>query len=317
MKKSNRWFLYAVSAGLLWGVWGVVAKLISENVNPFTNHFLFTAGMLLTLPVVVRKLKRETFNRKGFWWGVAAACFAIAGNVAVFYAFSGGGQASIVIPVTNLYPLVTIIIAILVFKERLNWINVAGILLAVPAILLLSGETLLFTDPALFFSSIGLNGWFLFSLAAIRFCKSAIRFSDCVSVPKISPNCFRFFKTPSKSPGFVMKTAMFCRSSVFVKVSICEAVETNTICGLSAIIVSIFGLIVSPTLGICCASAGKLQNVVTPTRRSPAPTAKTLSVRFGANETARSTRAGILTVLPKSSVISRAGILFCGVGFSL
>lgn len=167
MKKNNQWFLFAVSAGLLWGVWGVVAKLISENVNPYTNHLLFSAGMLLTLPAVLPKLKRATFNARGGVWGIVAASFAIAGNVAVFYAFRKGGQASIVIPVTNLYPLVTILIAVIAFKERLNWLNVAGILLAVPAILLLSGETLLFTDPSAFFKNIGLNGWFLFSLAAI------------------------------------------------------------------------------------------------------------------------------------------------------
>lgn len=53
--KNNLWFVYAVTAGLLWGVWGVVAKLISEDVNPFMNHLLFTIGMLFTLPFVIRK----------------------------------------------------------------------------------------------------------------------------------------------------------------------------------------------------------------------------------------------------------------------
>jgi uncharacterized membrane protein len=80
-----------------------------------------------------------------------------------------GGLASIVIPVTNLYPLVTILIAVIAFKEHLNVINVLGIFIAVPAILLLSGETLIFTDPAAFFAGFGLNQWFLFSIAAI-FC---------------------------------------------------------------------------------------------------------------------------------------------------
>jgi len=167
--KNNTWFVYAVAAGLLWGIWGVVAKLISEDVNPFMNHLLFTVGMLATVPFIIPKCKRSQLKMKGLMWGCIAGCFAIAGNVAVFYAFTKGGQASIVIPVTNLYPLVTIVIAVLAFKERLNLINVAGIMVAVPAILLLSGETLLFTDPSLFVKSIGLNDWFLFSLAAI-FC---------------------------------------------------------------------------------------------------------------------------------------------------
>ncbi len=165
--KNNAWFVYAVTAGLLWGVWGVVAKLISEEVSPYMNHFLFTIGMLGTLPFVLRKCTKATFKWKGLIWGCIAGCFAIAGNIAVFYAFTRGGLASIVIPVTNLYPLVTILIAIVAFKEKLNLLNVLGIFVAVPAILLLSGETLLFTDPSLFLKSIGLNTWFLFSLAAI------------------------------------------------------------------------------------------------------------------------------------------------------
>jgi len=163
--KKNMWFVYAVAAGLLWGVFNVLAKFIS--LDPYVTHVLFSAGVLCTLPFVIRKCTRSCFNAKGFLWACLAAVFAIAGNIALFYAFVKGGQASIVTPVTNLYPLITILIAVAVFKERLNWINVVGILLAVPAILLLSGETLLFTDPAGFFKSIGLNEWFLFSLAAI------------------------------------------------------------------------------------------------------------------------------------------------------
>lgn len=183
--KNNVWFVYAVAAGLLWGIWGVVAKLISEDVNPFMNHLLFTVGMLFTLPFVIRKCTKASFQLKGLVWGCIAGCFAIAGNVAVFYAFSNGGQASIVIPVTNLYPLVTIVIALLAFKEKLKLINVIGILLSVPAILLLSGETLLFTDPSAFFKSIGLNGWFLFSLAAI-FCWGVFSAAQKVTTNHIS-----------------------------------------------------------------------------------------------------------------------------------
>lgn len=118
-------------------------------------------------------------------WGCIDGCFAIAGNVSVFYAFTKGGQASIVIPVTNLYPLVTIVIAVIAFKKKLNIINITGILVAIPAILLLSGETLLFTDPSLFIKSIGLNEWFLFSLAAI-FCWGIFSAAQKVTTNHIS-----------------------------------------------------------------------------------------------------------------------------------
>lgn len=172
--KPEAWILYSIAAAFFWGTWGIVAKLISDDVNPFTNHFLFSVGMLLTLPLVIKKIRSETPsearpNRRGMLWGLVAGVLAIIGNVAVYKAFSTGGLAAIVIPVTNLYPLVTIGIALVVFKEKLNWINVIGILLAIPAVIMLSGESLLFDNPGTFFSSLGLKPWLLYSLMALVF----------------------------------------------------------------------------------------------------------------------------------------------------
>ncbi|WP_046243324.1 DMT family transporter [Hymenobacter terrenus] len=168
-RKPEAWILYSVAAAFFWGTWGVVAKFISADVNPFTNHLLFSGGMLLTLPLVLGRVKKQKPNRKGLLWGLVAGVLAVTGNVAVYKAFSTGGLAAIVIPVTNLYPLVTIVIALLVFKEKLNWINGIGILLAVPAVIMLSGESLLFENPMAFFQSIGPNSWLLYSMVALVF----------------------------------------------------------------------------------------------------------------------------------------------------
>jgi uncharacterized membrane protein len=167
--KKNAWIFYSIAAALFWGVWGVVAKGISEDVTPFANHFLFTIGMLFTLPLILKKIRNEKPNRKGIIWGLISGVLAVTGNVAVFQAFSSGGLAAIVIPLTNLYPLVTIVIALLVFKEKLNWLNGLGILLAIPAVIMLSGQTLLFDDPTTFIKTIGLNTWFFFSFVALFF----------------------------------------------------------------------------------------------------------------------------------------------------
>lgn len=167
--KLEGWVLYSIAAAFFWGTWGVVAKLISDQVSPFTNHLLFSIGMLVTIPLIIKKVRTTRPNRKGIIWGLVAGVLAVTGNIAVYQAFTSGGMAAIVIPVTNLYPLITIVIALLVFKEKLNWINAIGILLAIPAVCMLSGESLLFDDPAAFFSSIGLNSWLLYSLAALFF----------------------------------------------------------------------------------------------------------------------------------------------------
>lgn len=171
--KLEPWILYSITAAHFWGLWGVVAKLISDQVSPFNNHLLFIVGMLFTLPLVIGKVRARP-NRRGILWGLVAGVLAIIGNVAVYQAFTAGGLAAIVIPLTNLYPLVTIAIALLVFNEKLNWINGIGILLAVPAVVMLSGETLLFDDPAAFLRTIGpgsggTQGWLLYLLVVLVF----------------------------------------------------------------------------------------------------------------------------------------------------
>jgi drug/metabolite transporter (DMT)-like permease len=167
--KDRTWLIYAVAASLCWGVWGILAKFISSDISPYLNHMMFTTGMLLTLPVVIARCRRSELNRKGIIWGLVAGVLAVTGNVAVYQSFGMGGLAAVVIPVTNLYPLVTILIAVLVLKEKMHWLNGIGIMIVIPAIIILSGQTQILSDPAGFFRGMGLNVWLLFALVALVF----------------------------------------------------------------------------------------------------------------------------------------------------
>lgn len=167
--KEKSWLIYSVLAALCWGVWGILAKFISSDISPYVNHLLFSIGMLFTIPFVIKKCNWKDANRRGIIWGLMAGLLAVIGNVAVYQSFSSGGQAAVVIPVTNLYPLVTIVIAMLVLKEKMHWLNGIGILLVVPAIIMLSGQYAIFDNPSLFFKNLGLNAWLLFALTALLF----------------------------------------------------------------------------------------------------------------------------------------------------
>ena len=163
------WLVFAILAALCWGVWGILAKFISSDISPYVNHLLFTVGMLFTIPFVIKKCKLKEANLKGIIWGLVAGVLAIVGNVAVYQSFAKGGLAAVVIPVTNLYPLVTILIAISVLKEKMHWLNGIGILVVVPAIVILSGQSQIFDDPSLFFANLGLKLWLIFALVALVF----------------------------------------------------------------------------------------------------------------------------------------------------
>jgi transporter family protein len=63
------------------------------------------------------------------------------GVLTSFAAFEKGGKASIVIPIINLYPLVTIGGAWLFLGEKLTLLQVVGVLFALAAVVLLSQES--------------------------------------------------------------------------------------------------------------------------------------------------------------------------------
>jgi drug/metabolite transporter (DMT)-like permease len=164
--KERSWLVYTILASLSWGFWGVLTKFNSGDLSPYMNHTLFTAGMLFTLPFFIGKCRLREINKQGIIWGMGGALVAVAGNICVYQSFSLGGQASVVIPITNLYPMGTVLIALMIFKEKLHWLNGVGILIVVPAIIMLSGQSQVLHDPARFFNNPGFEVWLLFALLA-------------------------------------------------------------------------------------------------------------------------------------------------------
>jgi drug/metabolite transporter (DMT)-like permease len=62
------------------------------------------------------------------------------GNIALLEALNRGGDVSTVLPLTGVFPLVTVVLAMLLLKERPNGLQFFGIGLAVAAIVLFSAE---------------------------------------------------------------------------------------------------------------------------------------------------------------------------------
>jgi transporter family protein len=75
---------------------------------------------------------------KGAFWAFLTGILGGLGNLAFFLALGKGGEASIVAPVTALFPMVTVLLAVLFLKERLARAQWAGLALAFAAIYLLS-----------------------------------------------------------------------------------------------------------------------------------------------------------------------------------
>jgi len=99
---------------------------------------LFTLGALpLLVPAVLRGRKGIGSDKLGVALGMVTGLVAALANVTYFSALERG-QASIVAPVTALYPMVTFLLAGIILKERMNRFQYAGVVFAMGAIVLLS-----------------------------------------------------------------------------------------------------------------------------------------------------------------------------------
>jgi uncharacterized membrane protein len=129
VQRLLRWLPWAVLTCGWWGVFGFLAKVGSERVDATDMQILFTIG---TFPLVAFLLLRRRglgSDKKGRIIGTLIGVLAGLGGIAYFAAMERG-KASLVGPTTSLFPLITVILASIVLKERLNGIQMLGIVLA-------------------------------------------------------------------------------------------------------------------------------------------------------------------------------------------
>ena len=139
-----RWLFWSLITIVLWGTWGLVSKIASNGVDAYVNQLLYTAGlaplMIFVAWTVHRQSARETREHRvsGVFWAFLTGILGGVGNIFFFQALVKGGEASIVAPVTALFPMITVLLALVVLKERLGRLQWIGLGLALVAIYLLS-----------------------------------------------------------------------------------------------------------------------------------------------------------------------------------
>jgi len=142
-RRIPKWLFWSLLTIVLWGTWGLVSKIASTGVDAYTNQLLYTAGlaplMVFVAITVHREQEKLSANRKsGIFWAFLTGILGGVGNIAFFQALVKGGKASVVAPVTALFPMVTVLLALVFLKEELGRTQWLGLALAFAAIYMLS-----------------------------------------------------------------------------------------------------------------------------------------------------------------------------------
>lgn len=134
------WMFYAGIAIVSWGVNGLFMKLGTNRVSARSMVIWVTLGFAILLPWMLKLTTLSGLSRNVILVGLIAGAVNGLGNWAVFACLEKGAKASVAVPLTALYPLCTVALAIMFLKERPTGIQWLGIALAVAAGAMLSYE---------------------------------------------------------------------------------------------------------------------------------------------------------------------------------
>ncbi|MBS7658059.1 MAG: EamA family transporter [Candidatus Bathyarchaeia archaeon] len=136
------WLFWSLIGLILWGFWGYTSKLAAEHAGWSRSIIFFGLGVMLSTLILTIILTKKfstalTVLNKGSFYALASGITCLLGAAAVYIALEEG-KAALVIPFTALYPLITIILSIILLKEKIGLMQGFGVILAIIAMFLLS-----------------------------------------------------------------------------------------------------------------------------------------------------------------------------------
>jgi transporter family protein len=133
------WFVLTLGALGLWGLWGFFAKLGSDNLTPKSAAVMQGMGATAVTFIVLAFMRfKPDWDTGGSTAAFFAGVFLMGGIIAFVFALSHGGKASIVVPMTAMYPVVTIALSVGILKEQITPTTGVGVVFAMIAVFLLS-----------------------------------------------------------------------------------------------------------------------------------------------------------------------------------
>ncbi|MEU9216234.1 DMT family transporter [Streptomyces sp. NPDC048376] len=139
MKNGTRgWILYASLLVLFWGVWGAFSSEPNSRYG-YPNEMIYIIWAFTMLIPAYFAIRGNTFDRRpvAAMYGLIAGLTGAGGQLLLFQALSDG-PAYLIFPLVSLSPVITVLMATVLLRERITRLAVVGVVAALVAIVLLS-----------------------------------------------------------------------------------------------------------------------------------------------------------------------------------
>lgn len=143
--KNKSWLIYAFITTISWGVWGAFTEIPEKAGFPGTLiYVVWSFTMIIPALFALNAIKwKLDFNKKSIIYGLLIGFLGAGGQLALFTGAIVNGPAYLIFPIISLSPVVTILLSVIILRERTTKMGWLGIILALIAIPWLS-----YQDPS-------------------------------------------------------------------------------------------------------------------------------------------------------------------------
>ncbi len=132
------WILPTIATVICWGFWSFIPKITTRYIDPKSAVVYEVIGGIFLSVVVLATMKFQLqAHPKGIILAASAGLLGFIGALCFLYAVSKG-PVSIIAPLSALYPILAVILAIVFLNEALTVKQGVGIVFAVVAVVLVS-----------------------------------------------------------------------------------------------------------------------------------------------------------------------------------
>ena len=135
MKTSRSWLTYAIITTVFWGIWGALIEVPEKAGFPATLGYIVWSLTMIPCAIISLYLvnwKIET-DKRAVFLGSAIGLLGAGGQLFLFEALREG-PAYIIFPFISLYPTLTILLSVLLLKEKTSlfkWVGIGTALIAI------------------------------------------------------------------------------------------------------------------------------------------------------------------------------------------
>ncbi len=137
---TDNWFLYALITVACWGAVGLLQKLGTNRISSRSVLIWVVVGFLFLIPFL-RYSQLFEVSKYLLILGLLSGFLNALGSWFLFLSLERGAKASVAVPLTGLFPVITAVLGVSILRERPSALEWVGVICALLGGIMLSRET--------------------------------------------------------------------------------------------------------------------------------------------------------------------------------